>query len=108
MMIQISPTETSNLSATDLLGSMKTDRPWLGPLISICGNIIVSLSLNLQRLAHKKLDTAAGLDSQDGRELSQESAEKGSSYLRSGWWWAGMILMVIGETGNFLAYAFAP
>ncbi|ORY76361.1 magnesium transporter NIPA-domain-containing protein [Protomyces lactucae-debilis] len=86
---------------------MKTDRPWLGPLLSICGNVVVSLSLNVQRLAHKKLDTAAGLGSQDSRDPDGAS-EKGSSYLRSGWWWAGMILMVIGETGNFLAYAFAP
>ncbi|KAJ6264010.1 hypothetical protein Dda_0149 [Drechslerella dactyloides] len=29
-------------------------------------------------------------------------------YLRSRWWWAGIILMTIGECGNFLAYGFAP
>ncbi|KAL8993102.1 MAG: hypothetical protein Q9188_007412, partial [Gyalolechia gomerana] len=30
------------------------------------------------------------------------------TYLSSPYWWAGIILMVIGECGNFLAYGFAP
>jgi drug/metabolite transporter (DMT)-like permease len=30
------------------------------------------------------------------------------SYLKSPYWWAGILLMTIGETGNFLAYGFAP
>ena len=30
------------------------------------------------------------------------------SYLRSPYWWAGIVLMTLGETGNFLAYGFAP
>ncbi|KAL4919505.1 magnesium transporter NIPA-domain-containing protein [Aspergillus aurantiobrunneus] len=30
------------------------------------------------------------------------------SYLRSPYWWAGIILMTVGETGNFMAYGFAP
>lgn len=30
------------------------------------------------------------------------------SYLRSPYWWAGLILMCLGEIGNFLAYGFAP
>ncbi|KAL5041917.1 hypothetical protein BDW71DRAFT_190950 [Aspergillus fruticulosus] len=30
------------------------------------------------------------------------------SYLRSPYWWAGIILMTLGETGNFMAYGFAP
>lgn len=31
-----------------------------------------------------------------------------SSYLRSPYWWGGIVLMTIGEAGNFLAYGFAP
>ncbi|OJA20911.1 hypothetical protein AZE42_00896 [Rhizopogon vesiculosus] len=31
-----------------------------------------------------------------------------SDYLRSKLWWSGFILMNIGETGNFISYAFAP
>ncbi|KAI9764259.1 MAG: hypothetical protein M1840_008550 [Geoglossum simile] len=30
-----------------------------------------------------------------------------NTYLRSPYWWAGIILMTIGEAGNFLAYGFA-
>ena len=37
-----------------------------------------------------------------------DDSEARKSYLRSPYWWAGIILMVLGETGNFLAYGFAP
>ena len=30
------------------------------------------------------------------------------SYLQSPYWWAGIIMMTIGEAGNFIAYGFAP
>lgn len=30
------------------------------------------------------------------------------NYLRSPYWWGGIILMTVGEAGNFLAYGFAP
>ncbi|KAL2350344.1 magnesium transporter NIPA-domain-containing protein [Cryomyces antarcticus] len=33
---------------------------------------------------------------------------KQKSYLGSPYWWLGIILMTIGEAGNFLAYGFAP
>ncbi|KAL4966742.1 DUF803 domain membrane protein [Aspergillus stella-maris] len=35
-------------------------------------------------------------------------AGRRKSYLRSPYWWAGIILMTLGETGNFMAYGFAP
>lgn len=38
----------------------------------------------------------------DGSEIEK------TTYLHSPFWWGGIILMAIGETGNFLAYAFAP
>ncbi|OJD14567.1 hypothetical protein AJ78_05085 [Emergomyces pasteurianus Ep9510] len=40
-------------------------------------------------------------------EKSQISNER-KSYLKSPYWWSGIILMTIGEAGNFLAYGFAP
>ena len=33
----------------------------------------------------------------------EEEKERNKTYLRSPWWWAGIILMTIGEAGNFLA-----
>ncbi|CCU74269.1 DUF803 domain membrane protein [Blumeria hordei DH14] len=35
-----------------------------------------------------------------------EAAGEGYGYLRNTYWWAGMILMIIGEICNFVAYAF--
>ncbi|KAL8865224.1 MAG: hypothetical protein Q9174_007003, partial [Haloplaca sp. 1 TL-2023] len=54
-----------------------------------------------------------------GSESSSQSTVKPSrgknsheedtrSYLSSPYWWAGIIMMTIGEGGNFLAYGFAP
>lgn len=40
-------------------------------------------------------------------EKHSDHAER-KSYLKSPYWWAGIILMTIGEAGNFLAYGFAP
>jgi magnesium transporter len=37
-----------------------------------------------------------------------EDHKHDSTYLRSPYWWGGIALMTIGETGNFLAYGFAP
>jgi len=40
------------------------------------------------------------------RPLRSSSQE--SDYLKSKLWWLGFILMNVGETGNFISYAFAP
>ncbi|KAL3471273.1 magnesium transporter NIPA-domain-containing protein [Aspergillus californicus] len=44
------------------------------------------------------------------RTVRAENGAQGKrkSYLRSPYWWAGIILMTLGETGNFMAYGFAP
>lgn len=39
---------------------------------------------------------------------SDNGREHDSSYLQSPYWWGGIVLMTIGEAGNFLAYGFAP
>lgn len=39
-------------------------------------------------------------------EIPEEVPKK--SYLKSPLWWAGQIMMMVGEAGNFLAYGFAP
>lgn len=40
-------------------------------------------------------------------EKPQPQAEK-KTYLKSPYWWTGIILMIAGEAGNFIAYGFAP
>nr|XP_031858329.1 uncharacterized protein CI109_006300 [Kwoniella shandongensis]KAA5525401.1 hypothetical protein CI109_006300 [Kwoniella shandongensis] len=51
-----------------------------------------------------------GDDGDDGKEnAAQHSGEvEEGMYLKSKLWWAGMVLIAIGEGGNFLSYGFAP
>jgi magnesium transporter len=48
----------------------------------------------------------------DDTLTSEKDEDDGSdgrkTYLKSGYWWIGIIMMTIGEAGNFLAYGFAP
>ncbi|KAL2884576.1 putative magnesium transporter NIPA1 [Ceratocystis lukuohia] len=39
-------------------------------------------------------------------EKYNEIAGEGYGYLKNWWWWGGMILMILGEICNFVAYAF--
>ncbi|XP_061804807.2 NIPA-like protein 2 [Nerophis lumbriciformis] len=63
----------------------------LGIIISICGNVLISISLNIQKYAHVR------------------QCQRGSKpYYTSVVWWGGVLLMGVGELGNFAAYGFAP
>ncbi|KAL2074852.1 hypothetical protein VTL71DRAFT_8631 [Oculimacula yallundae] len=48
------------------------------------------------------------LSSSFNSDSSESSHEDHSNYLQSPYWWGGILLMTIGEAGNFLAYGFAP
>ncbi|KAH7386895.1 magnesium transporter NIPA-domain-containing protein [Phaeosphaeria sp. MPI-PUGE-AT-0046c] len=49
------------------------------------------------------------LESEDSDSSGlEDKAYEQKSYLKSPYWWAGIILMTVGEAGNFLAYGFAP
>ena len=60
-----------------------------GALSCAVGNFLISLSLNLQRRAHR--DNTAGVH-----------------YTKLKGWWVGIVCMFVGEIGNFLAYGMAP
>lgn len=62
----------------------------IGVTLSISGNMLISIAMNIQKHSHNQL------------------ADSDRSYLRSVTWWGGLILMGIGEIGNFTAYGFAP
>ncbi|XP_059502361.1 NIPA-like protein 2 isoform X2 [Stegostoma tigrinum] len=64
----------------------------LGTVLAIAGNVLISISLNIQKYTHIRL-------------LCQESQ---TPYYRSKLWWCGILLMGMGELGNFAAYGFAP
>ncbi|KAI9467255.1 DUF803-domain-containing protein [Lactarius psammicola] len=50
---------------------------------------------------------AAKYTNMESRRGSKSEGQE-SEYLRSKLWWLGFLLMNVGETGNFISYAFAP
>lgn len=99
---------------------------FIGIIICVCGNIVISFALNIQRLAHERIQRKL-VDSKDARlrpsnqeSLSYGSGQSGSTakdddnpdeqdgvlYLKSHLWWTGLVLMAVGETGNFVACIF--
>ncbi|OAP56680.1 hypothetical protein AYL99_08792 [Fonsecaea erecta] len=62
-----------------------------------------------QRSSEETLQPSLGLTQQDHRREKDPTTDaERASYLKSPYWWLGLVLMIIGETGNFLAYGFAP
>jgi hypothetical protein len=133
----------------------------IGIITAICGNLLISFALNIQRYAHQRLrrehlskvaslknlrKRTTGLreygttevngngkhshdDATDGNENTISQAEPSvvqasrsyssdrtitpedtqtKPYTKSPYWWAGLVMMAVGEAGNFLAYGFAP
>lgn len=64
----------------------------IGTVFAISGNVIVSISLTIQKYSHVKL---AGTN--DPR-----------AFYHSKTWWCGFLLACLGEAANFVSYAFAP
>ncbi|KAF8443481.1 magnesium transporter NIPA-domain-containing protein [Terfezia claveryi] len=142
---------------------------FIGIIVAISGNVLISLALNVQKYAHirlrrektqrerllkrrrkeqewKRVLAGVGSAGQPGRgrgnmvdeEMENDrigqlggdvtpededwentsehsnlvggrNSENGDQmYLHSPWWWLGLVLMTVGECGNFLAYGFAP
>ncbi|CAH2285654.1 NIPA 2 [Pelobates cultripes] len=63
-----------------------------GIILSIAGSFLISISLNLQKYTHLRL----------------ARQQDPIPYYKSKLWWCGIIVMGIGELGNFAAYGFAP
>ncbi|XP_068437190.1 NIPA-like protein 3 isoform X2 [Clinocottus analis] len=64
----------------------------IGTLLAIFGNVLVSVSLNIQKYSHVKL-----VGSKDLR-----------AFYHTKTWWSGFVLVCLGEGVNFVSYAFAP
>ncbi|XP_061598924.1 NIPA-like protein 3 [Cololabis saira] len=64
----------------------------IGTLLAIFGNVLVSISLTIQKYSHVML---AGTKDQ-------------RSFYWTKTWWFGFIFTFIGEGANFVSYAFAP
>ncbi|XP_067470535.1 NIPA-like protein 3 [Thunnus thynnus] len=64
----------------------------IGTLLAIFGNVLVSIALSIQKYSHV---TLAG--TKDPR-----------AFYRTKTWWCGFLLTCLGESANFVSYAFAP
>jgi len=84
----------------------------IGVVLSICGNIIIAVALNCQKLAHRKVSQyEESLQNTDTNETSPNERKplvQHKNYLKFTVWWVGIFLMAVGELGNFVAYGFAP
>ncbi|CEH13035.1 Uncharacterized conserved protein [Ceraceosorus bombacis] len=56
----------------------------------------------------KRRSDSSDVDAQPHCEHDHDQQGPTTDYLRSKLWWLGMGLMVLGESGNFLSYGFAP
>ncbi|XP_045437333.1 NIPA-like protein 2 isoform X2 [Pipistrellus kuhlii] len=63
-----------------------------GVLLAVLGNLVISISLNIQKYSH----------------LQSAHQEHARPSFRSALWWGGALLMALGEAGNFVAYGLAP
>uniref|UniRef100_H2YXM0 NIPA-like protein 2 n=1 Tax=Ciona savignyi TaxID=51511 RepID=H2YXM0_CIOSA len=78
-------------NSTEIFSSKGLAHHVIGMTLAISGNLLISISLSVQKKAHNRLG-----------HLSE------AKYCKDKWWWLGMMLMVLGELGNFMAYGFAP
>ena len=106
-----------HIANTDIPDSSPDTTGWatfIGIVICLCGNVVISFALNLQRLAHERIqrriaqhhiqsDTYGSNRSTTSKCDDEDIDEQGTQYLKSKLWWTGLVLMVIGETGNFVA-----
>jgi magnesium transporter len=89
----------------------------IGIVICLSGNVIISFALNIQRLAHERIQryrhtplhrTATDISSTTygaphPKDDDENEEPNEGLYLKSKLWWTGLVLMAIGETGNFVA-----
>jgi magnesium transporter len=67
----------------------------VGIVLAISSGLFIGVSFVLKKLGLLKANVKYN-----------EEAGEGYGYLKNVWWWSGMILMIIGEVCNFVAYAF--
>lgn len=91
--------ETADLYARAGASSGAEDRPPIykvvGIVLAVCSGLFIGVSFVVKKIGLLKANVKY-----------DEEAGEGYGYLKNGWWWTGMILMIIGEVCNFAAYMF--
>lgn len=67
----------------------------VGLILAVASGLFIGISFVVKKVGLLKAN----------KKYNEEAGE-GYGYLKNAWWWTGMILMVIGEVCNFVAYAF--
>lgn len=67
----------------------------IGVSLAVASGVFIGVSFVLKKIGLLKANVKYN-----------EEAGEGYGYLRNFWWWTGMILMIVGEICNFVAYAF--
>jgi hypothetical protein len=113
-------TAHASLTTTMAETSPPSESSWatlIGIIICLSGNVIISFALNIQRLAHERIQrgrhiplhrtatdsSSATYGEPHPKDDDEEEKQNEALYLKSKLWWTGLVLMVIGETGNFVA-----
>ncbi|KAJ9667819.1 hypothetical protein H2201_002005 [Coniosporium apollinis] len=86
-------------NSTETGASESNERPpvykVVGLILAILSGLFIGVSFVMKKVGLLKANVKY-----------QEEAGEGYGYLKNGWWWGGMTLMIIGEVCNFVAYAF--
>lgn len=67
----------------------------IGISLAVASGVFIGISFVVKKIGLLKAN-----------EKYNEEAGEGYSYLKNGFWWTGMALMIVGEICNFVAYAF--
>ncbi|KAG4026912.1 hypothetical protein MFRU_035g00640 [Monilinia fructicola] len=67
----------------------------IGISLAVASGVFIGISFVMKKIGLLKAN-----------EKYNEEAGEGYAYLKNGFWWAGMTLMIVGEICNFVAYAF--
>ncbi|KAL8573239.1 hypothetical protein ACOMHN_006650 [Nucella lapillus] len=71
---------------------------YIGLILAISSSLFIGTSFIFKKLGLLRL----------AKHSVTRAGQGGYGYLKEWMWWAGMILMTVGEFANFAAYAFAP
>lgn len=89
----------NSTSSTSSDSTSSSGRPPIYKVVGICLAVASGLFIGVSFVIKKKGLLKANVK-------YNEEAGEGYGYLKNGWWWTGMTLMIVGEICNFVAYAF--
>jgi hypothetical protein len=82
------------MGSTDHVLPLLTPATLTGILIAICGNVLISFALNLQKLAHKRLHPPDDDDDEDDHTPLLRPHEE-SRYLKSKLWYVRTVAITL-------------